>query len=195
MKRCLRTADLVESVAVIEIPPNTLRRQLLRNRLYDRLFETQNYVICPYGRDGDCMSSGAIYLISCGICGDEYIGEAGRRLCIRIKEHLDGKRKARQGTHRIQKHRGDDFDIKVAILALDPKTPTRKLLEAFWINATNPTMNSMEECPEITRDLAPYLSIDRWQGVLQSSAICDSERLFFVRGGQVKNAVGFFEKP
>ena len=158
-KRCLKRARLEESVAIIEIPPNTLRRQLVRNRLYGRLCETANCVICPSGRDGDCMSSGTIYLISCGTCGDEYIGETGRPLCIRIKEHLDGKRKARQGTplgtHRIQKHSGDDFDIKVAILARDTKTPTRKLLEAFWINAKNPTMNSREECPEITRDLAP----------------------------------------
>uniref|UniRef100_A0A0K0DAP6 GIY-YIG domain-containing protein n=1 Tax=Angiostrongylus cantonensis TaxID=6313 RepID=A0A0K0DAP6_ANGCA len=161
MKRCLTRADLEESVATIEIPPNTLRRQLVRNRLCDRLCETQNCVICSYGRDGDYMSSGTIYLISCGTCGDEYIGETGRPLCIRIKEHLDGKRKARQGTHRIQKHNGDDFDIKVAVLARDAKTPRRKLLEAFWINAGKPTMNSREECPEITCDLAPYLRIYR----------------------------------
>uniref|UniRef100_A0A0K0DFU6 GIY-YIG domain-containing protein n=1 Tax=Angiostrongylus cantonensis TaxID=6313 RepID=A0A0K0DFU6_ANGCA len=164
MKRRLRTADLEEPVTIIEIPPNTLRRQLLRNRLYDRLCETQNCVICPYGRDGDCMSSGAIYLISCGACGDEYIGETDRTLCIRIKEHLDDKRKGRQsaplGTHGIQKHSGNDFDIKVAILARDTKTSTRKLLKAFWIDATDPTMNSREEYPEITRDLAPYVRID-----------------------------------
>uniref|UniRef100_A0A0K0DA84 Reverse transcriptase domain-containing protein n=1 Tax=Angiostrongylus cantonensis TaxID=6313 RepID=A0A0K0DA84_ANGCA len=35
---------LPESVAIIEIPPNTLCRQLVRNGLYDRLCETQNCV-------------------------------------------------------------------------------------------------------------------------------------------------------
>ena len=117
--------------------PNTLCRQLVRNRLYDRLCITENCVICPYGRDGDWMSLGTIYLISCNNCEDEYIGETGRPLCVRIKEHLDGKRRIRRntplGTHRIQKHSGVDFDIKATILAQDAKTPTRKILEAFWI--------------------------------------------------------------
>ena len=119
--------------------------------------------MCPYGRDGDCMSSGTIYLISCNVCGDEYIGETGRPLCVRIKEHLDGKRRSKGntplGTHRMQKHSGGDFDIKVTILAQDAKTSTRKILEAFWINAKNPQMNRREECLEITRDLAAYMGV------------------------------------
>ncbi|VDM55510.1 unnamed protein product [Angiostrongylus costaricensis] len=39
------------------------------------------------------------------------------------------------GTHRIQKHSGDDFEVKVNIPAQETKTPARKLFEAFWINA------------------------------------------------------------
>ncbi|VDM59349.1 unnamed protein product [Angiostrongylus costaricensis] len=92
----------------------------------------------------------------------------------------------------MQRHSGDD-DIKVAILARDPKIPTCKLLEAFWIKAKNPTMNSREECPKIRRDLAPYLRIVRQCGEVQTSTICDSERLFFLGGSQVKKAVGFRE--
>ena len=131
----LRRAGLEESVAIIEIPPNALRRQLVRNRLYDRLCRSENCVICPYGRDGDCMCSGTIYLITCDICGDEYIGETGRPLCVRIKEHLDGKRKIKEntplGAHRIRSHGGGDFDIKVTILAQDAKT--RKILRAKFL--------------------------------------------------------------
>ncbi|VDM51849.1 unnamed protein product [Angiostrongylus costaricensis] len=63
------------------MPPSNLRRQLVRNRLYDRLCATQNCMICPSGRDGDCMSSGTVYLISCKAFEDEYVGEAGRPLC------------------------------------------------------------------------------------------------------------------
>uniref|UniRef100_A0A0K0D9J2 RNase H domain-containing protein n=1 Tax=Angiostrongylus cantonensis TaxID=6313 RepID=A0A0K0D9J2_ANGCA len=48
--RCLRRADLKESVAIVETPPDTLRRQLVCNGLCDRLCETQNCVVCPYGR-------------------------------------------------------------------------------------------------------------------------------------------------
>ncbi|VDM53462.1 unnamed protein product [Angiostrongylus costaricensis] len=39
------------------------------------------------------MSSGTVYLFSCKACVDEYVGETGRPLCVRIKEHLVGKRK------------------------------------------------------------------------------------------------------
>ncbi|KAJ1361895.1 hypothetical protein KIN20_021267, partial [Parelaphostrongylus tenuis] len=45
-----------QSVALIEIPPNTLKRQLVRNRLYDRLCIMKDCKICPNGRDGDCTS-------------------------------------------------------------------------------------------------------------------------------------------
>ena len=108
------------------------------------------------------MSTDTVYLIRCTACGDEYIGETGRPLCIRIKEHLDGKLKAQNtplGTHRIQKHSGEDFEIEVTILAQEPKTSARKTLEAFWINSKNPKMNRKEECLVITRDLAPYLQL------------------------------------
>ncbi|KAK6726705.1 hypothetical protein RB195_004804 [Necator americanus] len=37
-------------------------------------------------------------MISCVQCGDEYIGETARPLCIPIKEHLDGKRKSCDST-------------------------------------------------------------------------------------------------
>ena len=154
------------NVPIIDIPPNTLRRQLVRNRLYDRLCSSESCIICPNGRDGDCMSSGTIYLISCNACGEEYIGETGRPLCVRIKEHLDGKVKVHQntplGTHRAQKHNGDDFEVTVRILAQESKTSTRKTLEAFWINFKNPKMNRKDECLTITRDLAPYFKMIFW---------------------------------
>uniref|UniRef100_A0A0K0DFV1 GIY-YIG domain-containing protein n=1 Tax=Angiostrongylus cantonensis TaxID=6313 RepID=A0A0K0DFV1_ANGCA len=135
-KPCLRRTDLEDSVAIVEMPPDTLHRQLARNRLYDGLCETENCVICPFGKDADCMSSGTIHLISCNDCRDEYIGETSSPSIVRIKEHLDGKRKLRQGTpqgtRRIQEHSGEDFDIRVTILARHAKTPAHKLLlEAF----------------------------------------------------------------
>lgn len=78
---------------------------------------------------------GNICLISCKGCGEDYIGETGRTLCVRIKEHLDGKRNIRLSTpldtHRAQKHNDDDFEVNVAVLAQESKTSTRKALEAF----------------------------------------------------------------
>lgn len=80
IKPCLRTASQGESVTVIEIPPHTLRRQLVHNRLYDRLYTRWNSIIRPNSREDDCKTSDTVYLISCKACGDEYIGEMGKPL-------------------------------------------------------------------------------------------------------------------
>ena len=130
--------------------------------MYDRLCETENCVICPNGREGDCISVGIVYLISCNICGDEYIGETGRPLGIRIKEQLDGKFRSKEitplGIYRIKKHNGDDFGVEVTILAQEQKTSRRKILEAFWINFKSPKMNRKEECLSMTHEIS-YLRL------------------------------------
>ncbi|KAK6737041.1 hypothetical protein RB195_019625 [Necator americanus] len=117
MRWCLRRADLDSSVSVVEIPPNNLKRQLVRNRLYDAICTTPNCIIRRTGRPGDCLKFGVICLISCTNCGDEYVGEAARSLCVRIKEHMNGKNRLREwtplGDHRTKKHDGADFEIRV----------------------------------------------------------------------------------
>ena len=109
------------------------------------------------------MYSGTVYSISCKACGEEYIGETGRPLHVRIKEHLEGKSKIRPstplGTHRAQKHKFNDFEVAVTILAQETKTSTRKTLEAFWIGANNPKMNRKDECVNITRDFSHFLPL------------------------------------
>ncbi|EYC09624.1 hypothetical protein Y032_0059g2968 [Ancylostoma ceylanicum] len=163
IRQCLRRAALDEYVSVVEIPPNNLKRQLIRNRMYDRICSTAKCVVCPEGRTGDCMSSGVIYLIACKSCGEEYVGETARPLCARIKEHLDGKEKSRPttplGAHRKLRHDGVNFEVSVKILAREPQTSARKALEALWIHAKSPKMNRKEECLSITRELAPYLGL------------------------------------
>ena len=107
------------------------------------------------------MYSGTVYMISCLSCSEKYVGETGRPLCVRMKEHLDGKDRSRAstplGAHRLQKHAGANFDVTVKILAREHQTSARKTLEAFWIQAESPEMNRKEECISITRELSPYL--------------------------------------
>ena len=109
------------------------------------------------------MVSGVIYRITCLSCGDTYIGETGRPLCVRIKEHLDGLNKSRPftplGQHRISRHEGAEIQIAVKILSFEPELLARKTLEAFWIAAKNPKMNRKDECLAITTELAPYQAL------------------------------------
>ncbi|EYB89997.1 hypothetical protein Y032_0224g2698 [Ancylostoma ceylanicum] len=160
VRASLRVADQEDHVRVVEIPPANLKTQLVRNRLYDRLCVTPHCVICPFGKDGDCMVSGVVYLITCQSCGDHYTGETGRPLCIRIKEHLDGMTRPRvttaPGGHRRHSHGNNSLEVAVAILSLEPEIVARKTLEAVWITAMNPNMNRKEECIAVTNELALY---------------------------------------
>ncbi|KAK6751288.1 hypothetical protein RB195_002958 [Necator americanus] len=160
VRASLRQADLQDSVRTVDIPPVNLKQQLVRNRAYDRLCETPNSIVCPNGRQGDCVVPGVIYLITCQLCGAEYIGETGRSLCIRVKEHLDGLVKSKTssplGAHRRQCHDNTPFKIAVTILARESDVLARKTLEAFYITAKSPIMNRKEECIAVTNELAPY---------------------------------------
>ncbi|EYB98482.1 hypothetical protein Y032_0131g1649 [Ancylostoma ceylanicum] len=160
VRASLRKADLEDHVRVVEIPPANLKTQLVRNRLYDRLCITPNCVICPFGKEGDCMVSSVVYLITCQACGDQYIGETGRPLYIRVKEHLDGMTRSRistpLGVHRRHSHGNCSFAVAVTILSWEPEIVARRTLEAFWITARNPKMNRKEECIAVTNELALY---------------------------------------
>ncbi|EYB83608.1 hypothetical protein Y032_0332g2753 [Ancylostoma ceylanicum] len=159
IRQYLRRAALDKYVAVVDIPPNNLKPQLIWNRMYDRICSTPKCVVCPEGRAGDCMTSGVVYMICCKSCGEEYIGETARSLCARIKEHLDGNEKSRLTTHRKARHDGANFEVTVKILAREPQTAARKTLEALLIHAKSPKMNRKGECLSITRELSPYLGL------------------------------------
>ena len=102
-------------------------------------------------------------MITCMECGDRYIGETARPLCLRINEHLKEKTQSRVstplGAHRIQKHSGGDFTVQVSILAHETEIVARKTLEALWIRARAPVMNRRDECLPVTSELAPYLGL------------------------------------
>ncbi|VDP14364.1 unnamed protein product [Heligmosomoides polygyrus] len=163
LRACVRKADLQEVVRVVEIPPINLKGQLVRNRIYDRMCSTPSCVVCPNGKEGDCMTSGVVYLMSCRMCGQEYIGETGRPLCIRVKEHLDGLKKPNVSTpwgeHRVRCHHGAMFQVSVSILARESDISARRTLEALWIAAKNPQVNRKDECIAITQELAPFVEL------------------------------------
>ena len=95
------------------------------------------------------------------MCAATYIGETGRPLAIRIKEHLASKRRADLrtplGRHKVEHHNGEEYDIACTILGYEAEISSRKALEGFWIVAKNPVMNSRFECPSITNDFLPFV--------------------------------------
>ncbi|VDO76028.1 unnamed protein product [Heligmosomoides polygyrus] len=117
-------------------------------------------MISPCGREGDCRVSGTVYLITCSQCNEEYIGETGTHLCVRVKEHVDGLDKCNVSTplreHRLRSHSGAVVGIAVTILAREFDIAPRKILEALWIAFKNPAINRREERVDVTQELAPF---------------------------------------
>ncbi|KAK6745366.1 hypothetical protein RB195_011851 [Necator americanus] len=147
VRKCLRKAGLENDVRVVEIPPA-------------HLCTTPSYVVCPSEREGDCMVSGVMYHTTCRLCGDDYIEETRRPLCIRVKEHSDGVAKSKLssplGAHRRICHPNSEVEVEVRILSYESEIIARRTLEAFWITAKSPKMNKKDECIAITNELSPY---------------------------------------
>ncbi|EYC06420.1 hypothetical protein Y032_0076g1051 [Ancylostoma ceylanicum] len=163
VQRCIVRAQLQNEVSLVNIPNNNIRSQLVRNRLYDRHCISEGCIVCPYGRTGDCAQSGVIYQLQCLACNATYIGETGRTLGVRAKEHMAGKRRGSLltplGRHKNESHHGSDFGVKCIILAREADISARKTLEAFWISVRNPPMNNKNECLSIANDFMPFVPL------------------------------------
>ena len=163
IKQCIQRAQLQDDVMLVNIPRDNIKRQLVRNRLYDRECISEHCIVCPYGKQGDCAKQGVVYQLECLSCNSTYIGETGRALGIRVREHLASKRKGNAvsalGKHKLEAHSGNDFDVKCTILAHETEITARKVLEAAWILTRNPSMNNKNECVSVTSDLLPLVSL------------------------------------
>ena len=163
LQQCIVRAQLQDDVFLVNIPNENIRKQLVRNRLYDKHCISEQCVVCPHGNIGDCAKVGVVYQLECLTCHDLYIGETGRALSVRIKEHMATKRRGNVtsplGRHRVETHSGNDFNVKCIILAFENDIAERKVLEAAWISTRNPGMNNRNECLSLTSDLLPFLSL------------------------------------
>ncbi|WKY02527.1 hypothetical protein Q1695_016084 [Nippostrongylus brasiliensis] len=163
IRNCVRKAGLDNMIRVVEVPPSNLKARLVRNRLYDSVCRTRQCIVCPNGKEGDCMVAGVVYLIKCTVCNGEYIGETGRPLGERVKEHLGTLRRCDisepLGEHRLRCHDGAMVEVAVAILSRESEISARKTLEALWIAVRNPTINRKEERVEVTQELAAFADL------------------------------------
>lgn len=144
------------SINVVSKSPQTLKGILVRSRLYETKCETKNCTICP-SKQGACSIKGAVYRINCTACNEFYIGETGRPLHIRIKEHeADIKHYVNRGgplSLHASKHSGS-AGITVKILGIENHTRKRKILEATMILTLKPSINRRLEMIEATKFLA-----------------------------------------
>lgn len=147
-KRLRRTA-LEDNVAVVEAQPNKLKREFVRNRMYDRICATPKCIIRPTGRAEWVRES---LLVSCVSCGEEYIDETARPLRARIKEQKPNH--SSRYTQKVLTRLSSEVSIE--ILA-QKQTAAHKTWEALWVQEK--IRKCKEECLSITRELAPYLGL------------------------------------
>ncbi|EYB86748.1 hypothetical protein Y032_0273g968 [Ancylostoma ceylanicum] len=147
VQKCIFRAQLQDDVVLVNIPNDNIKKQLVRNRLYDKQCISEHCIVCPHGKEGDCAKVGVIYQLECLDCNALYIGETSRTLCVRVKEHLASKRRGSlvspPGKHRSEAHGGKD------LLRERP----------CWISARKPEMNCRKEHLTITSYLLPFLSL------------------------------------
>ena len=136
-------------------PPPTLRKLLVRNRIYDRAcYNTKLCVVCPNNTTGDCCLKDVVYSIICASCGAMYVGETGRFLHERIREHVLNIKSPNatsyvntpMAKHVKDHHNAQAVDITVNLLARgNGTTIIRKIREAFHIERLKPSINSCNE--------------------------------------------------
>ena len=98
---------------------------------------------------------GAVYKVNCIDCPQSYIGETGREVKIRLKEHKYDTTKEKENISGLSKHIRDnkhnvDWD-NVIILHKENDFRKRKFKEAVAIKKTGTvTMNKKEEVKAIS---------------------------------------------
>ena len=84
-----------------------------------------------------CHTSGAIYLITCLKCHKQYVGQSGRQVKTRCKEHVTYIRNNKEatGTHFNERgHTHWDFQIHIIEKVIPNTTHMRLQRENFWIH-------------------------------------------------------------
>ena len=151
VKRVARSSGLPVEVAWIS--DNMLKKQLVRSRL--------NPLPCPSGRrhchschsglKDRCATKNVVYELTCGHCGEKYIGETSRPVRLRYNEHrrngLNGEADTPFGEHVTQHHPeligGDDITLSVKILRLCRDEADRRISESICIREMRPKINDI----------------------------------------------------
>ena len=125
-------------VAVHLKPTNTIRSRLVH----------------PKDKIDKLDKCGLVYKIDCEDCDAKYVGETGRALNTRLKEHRR-PRTSHVGKH-LKQHQHHFKDQEVAVLHQEANWFKRGIAEAYFIELERPTLNQdrgRHTLPVIYRDL------------------------------------------
>ena len=123
---------------------------------------TRNCKICAcLVNDVNCTVKFPVYLITCLLCQETYVGESSRSIHDRLSEHLrfatspDNRsyRDEAFAIHYRQYHHGQAPQLSFKLLKSEYNTVSRKIIEAMYINQLKPEINDKEECISINRFL------------------------------------------
>ena len=130
---------------------NKLKNKLCFSRPYDKKACKFNKCrICPKieSNNIDCSLKNAANRVDRKICGQFFMGETERTLHERMGEHLryasypktPSNRNQALAIHYLNHHSGVIPDLQFSILALQPNTAKRKILEALTIIKLKPQL-------------------------------------------------------
>ena len=138
-------------VKVIFTPGRKLNDIFCSSRPYDKPKCTRrNCVVCDNLEKGDCTTQAPVYLVTCIICKEKYVGETGRSAYDRLTEHL---RNASNPTsrsyteeafaiHYRENHANKIPQLRFEILDSDINIIRRKIFESYYIYSIKPTINN-----------------------------------------------------
>ena len=102
---------------------------------------------CPIDKPSKCFQRCVVYEITCGKCRSTYIGSTIRYLHERTKEHVNNSKSS--VSHHLGICTSNRNNIEVRIITKDRDPVNLRLLEALYIKARKPSINSREECKEL----------------------------------------------
>ena len=127
---------------------------------YHKPFNTlRSILVHPKDKTPDPKKCGVIYQIQCPQCPEQYVGETGRTLETRMKEHL----KLTSPRTAVGEHEHPISEDNVKVIAREDHTFRRKIRESIEIRSRRPAINRDQgyELPPIYDEL---LSCDRRSG-------------------------------
>ena len=149
-------------ISVTFTPGKKLRDIFCSSRPYDKSqCMRNNCVVCINLEDGCCATKTPVYLITCTLCNQQYVGESGRSVHDRLSEHL---RYAKNPTNKsyseeaFAQHYRDHHPnlppkLRFKIFETEPNVVRRKILEAYYISLIEPKLNNKDECLDLKRFL------------------------------------------